>query len=178
MLKQHLYLLIFLVSVLSCKEQTQHEMPNQKPYFDLSGYFQQQAAYLTNQKQIVKKIVSKNNLSEQKTLQLTSWANELELFSSSDINKADWLNSYTVDSTAQLITYRSKDPKLHTKYIKVYKTSTGTVQRISILNSDKNWLYQSIEQLDYLPGSHYKISKKQRIRIMGENQYTIEGTFL
>jgi len=178
MLKQHLYILIFLVSTLSCTQQKQQGQLNQKPYFDLSRYFQQQAQYLANKKQTVKKTVSKNDLSEKKTLQLTSWTNELELFRSSDINKADWLNSYTVDSTVQLITYHSKDPKLRTKRIAVYKNPEGTIQRISILNSDKNWLYQSVEQLDYFPDSHYKISKKQTIRIMGENTYTIEGKFL
>ncbi|GAA4805856.1 hypothetical protein GCM10023231_38790 [Olivibacter ginsenosidimutans] len=167
-----------LLSILSCTSQKTTEPLDQKPYFDLVQYFQKQANRLKIKQQWVLKTVRKNEDTEQKKLQLTNWTNEFELFSSSDINKSDWLNSYILDSTVNTLTYHSKDPRLRTKSIKIYKNTDRSIQQIHILNSDTNWLYQSTEVLDYFPDSCYKINKTQRIRILGENQYLIEGRFI
>jgi len=177
MAKKKLFVLIFLCGCLSCKQQSHQVEITQKPYFDLVQYFHEQSRYLQNKNQPIQKEVSKNNQQEIKKMHIDSWENEFGLFISSDINKADWLSSYSIDSTALLLSYKRKDAKLRTKRIDVYKENDGSIKQIHIVNTDQNWLYSSTESLDYFPDSIYRIDKKQSIRIIGENQYTIEGIF-
>lgn len=164
-----------LLNILSCTLEKSPAGQNHKPYFDLVQYFKKEAQRLETREQWVLKKVSKNGISEQKKIQLNSWTHELELFSSSDINKPDWANSYTMDSSVNFLSYRCISPKLKTKNISIYKNADGSIRRIHILNREHNWLYQSTEILDYYTDSCYKINKTQQTLILGENQYVIEG---
>lgn len=151
---------------------------NQKPYFDIAGYFKKEAQRLQQQSPALQKEVGKNDQQEVKQQQIQDWEREFGLFTSSDINKTDWLSSYSIDSTAQKISYKRKDPKLRTERIEVYKLPDGRVKQIQIINSDKNWLYSSHEKLNYFPDSLYRIHKEQSILILGKNHYTVEGVFI
>lgn len=160
----------------SCSQKPEHQRQlNQKPYFDIIGYFSKEADKLQSQNFPIKKAVSKNNEAEEKMTRLDNWKNEFELFMSSDINKPDWLGSYTIDSSAKKSSYIARSPKLRTKSIEIYKTKNGNVKLIAIRNADSNWLYQSSEKLMYYPDSLYRIEKVQWIRLLGTNTYAVQG---
>lgn len=163
---------------ISCSTESDSAQNNQTPYFNLSSYFKTEARALQDKNPFVLKKVGKNEQIEQKKIQLDDWEKEFELFASSDINKSDWLQSYRIDSMDKKVVYQAKDPKLRTKQIIVYKNQNGSIKRIQILNSEKNWLYQSFEQLNYYPDSLYQIAKEQSIRIIGQNNYLITGKIL
>ncbi|MEH6306541.1 hypothetical protein RYH73_12865 [Olivibacter sp. CPCC 100613] len=167
----------FFTSV-SCSTNNDTTKIDQPSYFDLASYFRQQAILLQRKNPMILKTVGKNMETEQKKLKLDNWQKEFELFSSSDINKSDWRQSYRIDSTDEKLNYRAKSSRLRTKEITIYKNRNGIIKHIHILNGEKNWLYESIEQLDYYPDSLYQIAKEQSIRIIGQNQYTIIGKIL
>lgn len=169
--------ILLILSILgSCTPHAENKLrSHEKPYFDIAGYFSKEAKRLQIKKPLIKKMVSKNRESEEKKTRIENWKSEFELFISSDINKPDWLASYTIDSSAQKISYLAKEPKLRTKGIQVYKNKNGHIEKISIENSDKNWLYSSSEKLVYYTDSLYKIEKTQSIRLIGINKYTVEG---
>jgi len=175
MIKHTVYIFIFLLSAASCTSPVPQKQLDRKPYFDLATYFQTQAAKLQQQQPMVNKEVSKNQQTEKQRLKIDDWTNELALFSLSDINKSDWLNSYLVDTSAKALYYQAKDSTLRTKQLIIQKNTDGSVKQIHIENSVHNWLYQSTEKLDYFPQSGYHIYKKQHVRIIGTNEYTIEG---
>ena len=127
--------------------------------------------------QIVK-TVYKNREKESKNIRLNNWEDEFSFYILSDINKPDWLNSYTKDSIDSRLIYTSRDPRLRTKQITIFRGRENNVTHIAIVNIEKNWLYESTEKLDYYPDSMYSIYKEQTIRFIGTNTYQVTGQFL
>jgi len=168
--------MLLILLILGCNPRSERKLQlNEKPYFDIAGYFSKEAERLQTKEPLIKKVVNKNNDPEERQIQLENWKNEFELFISSDINKPDWLTSYAIDSSAQKTSYSAKDPKLRTKNIQIYRNKKGQIEKIAIQNSDKNWLYHSSEKLVYYTDSFYKIEKMQSIRLIGTNKYSVEG---
>ncbi|HWV73447.1 MAG TPA: hypothetical protein VN040_17120 [Pseudosphingobacterium sp.] len=165
-----------MLLIFGCNPEPEGKLQvNEKPYFDIAGYFSKEAERLQTKESLIKKVVSKNDEQEERQIQLESWKNEFELFISSDINKPDWLTSYAIDSSTQKTSYLTKDPKLRTKGIQIYRDIKGHIKKIAIENSDKNWLYHSSEKLIYYTDSLYRIEKIQSIRLIGTNKYSVEG---
>lgn len=143
------------------------------PYFSLESYFSGEIDRLTSLDNPVKKTVSINGETESQTLRISNWRHELDPFLGADINKAAWKTSYSIDSIENVLVYRALEPDLKTRKITIEKDSGGQVRRIEMENELVNWIYQSKEQLKYVPDSLYEIKKQQTIRIVGTNEYHI-----
>lgn len=167
--------MFFLAFLVACGSKESNDTP--KEYFDIQGYFTQEAERLQKQNPVVKKTVWQNSQPETKQLQLADWQTELELFSESDINKAAWKDSYRVVKKGLTTEYTSLDKDLRTQKVLVRFSDGSTVKQISILNRTSNPLYSSREQLDYFPDSLYKIAKHQDVRLIGESSYLISSKF-
>lgn len=148
------------------------------PYFSLEAYFGEEVERLQRQAPTVRKTVMKDEESEERELTISNWANELELFSLSDINMDAWIGKYEVDSTANRVEYRATDPELRTRRIVITRSDDGSIRHIQIANEATNMLYASTEQLDYYPDSLYVIEKHQDIRWWSNHTYTIKGHIL
>ena len=145
-------------------------------YFDLKGYFINDTARLNHSNIPVDKTVTHNGIAETKTVHIDNWGRELDLFIASDINKPAWKNSYSVTTTGDFLIYKAKDPDLKTREVMI-KKDRQKVKWILIFNYTKNALYQTTEKLTYFPDSLYLIQKKQQVRLIGTNIYTIKGVF-
>ncbi|MFD2162888.1 hypothetical protein ACFSJU_10835 [Paradesertivirga mongoliensis] len=165
--------LILFVFLASCGNENKE---TSKQYFDIKGYFSKEVKKLQKQNPVISKTVLQNGQSEARSIMLDNWEAELELFSASDINKPAWKNSYQVINTGNIKEYISKDKQLKTRKISI-ESYRGTIKHITILNASQNMLYSSEEQLDYYPDSLYSIKKRQTVRIMGTNSYSIFARF-
>lgn len=163
-------IVLFLFS--GCSSSSDKQAPEQKYFFDIAGYFKQQASKLAN-KQVIK-TASKNNEAETKTLVIKNWEQELQLFSECDINKAAWKDSYKKDSIANTITYSATDPDLRVKSIKI-SFADATPAKIEMNTQSKNLLYHTTENLVFIPDSLYQITKHQKVILLGLNDYKISG---
>jgi hypothetical protein len=164
-----------LVAVFAgCKPEVKQSNGSLK-YFDLAGYFKTEAARLARHKPILK-TVSYNGKPETKSILIKNWMRELDLFSSSDINKAAWKDSYKVAKSNDSIVYTAIDTSLHTGKIVITLKATQ-VKGIIINNFTKNMLYETSEKLMYYPDSLYYIEKHQHVRLLGTNSYQITGRF-
>ena len=134
-------------------------------------------ARLSDSKILIDKFVAINGETEQKTVTIENWANELAAFKEADINKPSWIGSYKVDKTAQQIIYTSVDPSLKTKKITILLNENGDILSLEIENQIGNWIYNAQEKLFYAPDSLYEIVKDQHIRLVGHNNYKITGRF-
>lgn len=170
---KYLIFCFFLTGCAGKEKQTVTE----KRYFDLKSYFDGEAARLRKENTAIEKTVSQNNKAETKTLQITDWGTELELFSSSDINKPAWRDSYKITRSKNSVKYISADEELRTSKIFIKTDSAGTISHISIINKTDNALYSSIEELIYIPDSLYSIKKEQHVLIIGDNSFSISGKF-
>lgn len=144
-------------------------------HFSLADYFGKEATRLQQLNPGIVKTVAKNGEQESKEIRVLDWKEEFALFIDADINKPAWQSSYHVDSTATAVSYKSIDPKLRTAQITIEKQENGSVKHIHIVNSVSNMLYQTDEELDYYPDSLYRITKRQRVKIIGESDYTVKG---
>jgi len=167
--------IILLMVIVSCKNDRNSAVDTKK-FFDIKGYFHADSARLSKLNPSITKTVAHNNDSETKKVQVPNWVTELSLFSESDINKPAWRDSYAVQTSENTIIYLAKDSSLRTRRIIINKTG-DRVKWILIINYTKNFLYESSEKLSYFPDSLYLIQKKQSVRILGTDRYTISGAF-
>lgn len=146
-------------------------------FFDIKGYFNTEIIKLTRTNPLTDKIVSHNKDSENKKVKISDWKQELDLFIKSDINRPAWKNSYIVIDNDSALIYRAKYAELQMREM-VIKRIAGKIKWILIFNKTTNILYQTFEKLSYFPDSAYVIEKDQRIRLMKNNHYSIEGKLI
>jgi hypothetical protein len=177
--KKHIWftgLLLLLCGWYACKPEIK-ETGAELKYFDLKEYFKNEALRLTRLNLPVKKTVAHNGDTESKTVPITNWEKELNLFTESDINKPAWKLSYTVTATPDSVVYTARYPELKTREI-IIRKKDGKVTGIIIENDTHNILYTTTEKLNYTPGSFYLIEKTQKVKIMGANNYLIKGVLI
>lgn len=143
-------------------------------FFDLRGFFEKEAERLNAANKTVPKMVSRNNVTEKKRVQL-NWSRELELFTESDINKPAWKSSYRIRTGKDITEYIATDSNLKTRSVLIEKDGKGKIRHIQIINKTSNFLYTSTENLNYYPDSVYSIEKTQSVRLMGSNHYIISA---
>ncbi|MEB0276936.1 hypothetical protein [Mucilaginibacter sp. 5C4] len=169
--------LLLLCGSYACNKPEIKETGAELQYFDLKGYFGKQDTLLTKQNPEVNKSVAHNGDTESKKVRIASWKKELNLFTESDINKPAWKQSYNVQSNADSTVYKAKFPELKTREIVVRKKA-GQVTEIAIVNNTHNILYNTSEKLVYVPNAYYSIEKNQKVKVMGANNYRINGSFI
>jgi hypothetical protein len=168
--------LLITAAFTACKPDVKENAGNLK-YFDLKGFFKADSARLSQLHPQVTKTVTHNGKSQTKKVYIANWANEFELFISSDINKPAWRDSYSVNSNDSVLIYTAKQPgELKTNRIIINKKG-NKINRILIYNHTQNMLYENTEKLTYFPDSVYSITKQQRVRLLGTNLYTVTGKF-
>ena len=160
--------------MLGCEPKTKSDFTH---FFSLSSFFEQEAARLSAQSGPVTKQVQYNSEVEQKQTTITDWKNELSAFSQSDINKPAWRDSYRMKQDGMRICYEALDSTLRTRSICIQKNVSGKATQVDIVNQTSNMLYQSREQLVYIPDSLYRITKQQHVIFIGDNRYQISGRF-
>jgi hypothetical protein len=179
--KSFIAILMLVIGVSSCKNDSNSTSDTAK-FFDIKGYFRADSARLSKLNPLITKTVTHNNDAETKKVRISNWGTELSLFAESDINKPAWRDSYEVQSSENIIIYLAKDSSLRTRRIIINKIG-NRVRWILIFNYaksalyGKNMLYESAEKLSYFPDSLYLIQKKQRVKLLGINRYTISGAF-
>lgn len=149
---------------------------NEKPvYFDIKGYFDNEAAKLAKQNKPVLKTIIHNGVTETKKVNISNWKQELDMFASADVNKPAWRDSYAVQQSDTSIVYKAKDESLETRNVIISKKD-GKVQSILIYtHTPKNLLYETTTKLSWFPDSAYQIQKSQTVKLMGKNTYDISG---
>ncbi|RWY51127.1 hypothetical protein [Mucilaginibacter gilvus] len=167
--------LLLLCTWYACKPEIKETGATLK-YFDLKEFFKTDSVHLVKLNPNIKKTVTHNGESETKTVKIANWGQEFGLFTSSDINKPAWKDSYAVTENTDSLMYKAKFPELKTREIVIHKNN-GKVTRLYILNNIHNLLYTTTEKLLYVPGEYYLIEKDQKVKVMSGNNYLIKGEF-
>lgn len=170
-----LFILLFIFNS-SCS--SREEMKTKTAFFDVKGFFESEVKRLTNKKSTVNKSVRQNDHSEIKKNHSVDWGNELALFIASDINKSAWKDSYKVSGDSVHFNYVAIDTNLRTRSVEIKKDQQGRAVFFKIKNMTRSKLYESSEELTYIPDSIYTINKNQSVRFLGKNTYQISGMVL
>ena len=185
MLRIHVFYFISICSlILSCQssstktqvnpEQTQSN--DSKPFFDLRGYFLAEIDTLEMQQKKVNKKVTVDGEIELKNELTVAFKDDLKVFIESDINKPAWFGKYTIDSTANQISYIASDDGLKIRNVNILLNTDGTINELSIVRKRKSIVASVSQNLVYLPRQSYLIESiqeqaggaKQSVQILGK----------
>ena len=144
----------------------------------MRGFFETEVNRLTSKKSLVNKSVRQNDQSEVKKNHSVDWDNELALFIASDINKSAWKDSYKISGDSVYINYIAIDTNLRTRFVEIKMDQHGRAVFFKIKNITRSKLYESSEELIYIPDSIYTINKSQSVRFLGNKTYQIRGVIL
>ena len=166
---------IFL-SVTACSPSVK-EGALAKPYFDLKGYFLQEAERLSGESGF-SKTVNLDGQVEQQTLDSLNWSTEFQAFADADINLPAWYDKYSIDSTftenglLSSLRYMVQDSSLNTKIIAI-NFIAGVPNLIEIERQSNSPLAQTYKKLEYKPATGYTILNKQRLRLAEEKEVLV-----
>ena len=172
--------IIILQGLPSCKSNGNTSGQNVQ-FFDLKKYFNDESVRLTKLNPLINKTAARDKNSETKKLHIADWGTELNVFSESDINKPAWKTRYKTSNSEGIITYTAIDSSLKTQYI-IIKKQQDKVTLILVFNHTKTTLfgkvlYETRENLSYVPDSIYRVQKRQYFRTRGFTNYYIKGLF-
>ena len=169
--------LVFLIIFFcSCTQQEQKKYQNGN-YFDIKNYFEQEANRLTPLHLMVNKTVSIDGKSEERKIKISDFNKELNIFISSDINKASWRGEFKVNKRENETTYTTENIKIPVKNVRI-QFDNNAVKSIRIVVKTDNILYHSTDTLNYIPDSLYQIKKTQKIKLLKKKEYNIVGRFI
>ncbi|WP_443938304.1 hypothetical protein [Pedobacter sp. MW01-1-1] len=161
----------FVLLLAAC---SRPETNDNATYFDLKGYFEQEAFRLQKRNLPVRKKVEINGSTESKTLTITDWTKELAIFADADINKKSWKGSFQVSDTGAELIYSTNNKKIPVKKLVIQKAH-NRIKKIEIIVLNKNILFHSSDTLLYYPDSLYSIKKEQKIKFLSAKNYRISG---
>lgn len=165
---------ILFIALTACNNPQLDKSDAASATFDLPAYFAGQVKQLDARKPRVLKSVWINGKQETKSIQISDWKKELSIFTDADINKRAWageFNKLVTDSSEQYVTTNEKIP---VKEVTIYRRD-GRITSVSIIISNRNYLYTSTDTLSYVPEKLYQIKKMQQIRFMKTKSYKILG---
>lgn len=173
-------MVILLAACQPVSEETQQD-PTPQVFFDLKGYFNQEVQRLNTLQPEVTKTVAINGKSETKQWTHLNYQPELDIFAQADINRLDWIDKYSVDSTFQnnqltSIEYKALEDKLRTRHISI-QFKNGSVSKISIENGGKNMAAGSQQELGYEPLTGYYIKSVQHTTLFKDKIFKINVIF-
>lgn len=181
------FFLIWILFVSCSNEDKTSESGQEKVFFDLKGFVEQQIDVLNRTKPSVVKNVAMGQARNQLKTKDIDWAKELELFIQADLNKPALKQSYTIqrpDSLTYLYISKEKD-RLPVQELKIVLDSpSGLPIQINATLKSENKLYSSAKVLEMysekqLDGIHikkYKISGFQKLAFMDAKPFEVEVT--
>jgi hypothetical protein len=168
---------VLAIALISCKQAKNNIANTGLLYFDIKGYFENEAQRLTKLNPTLKKTVNIDENIESKEIKILNWKQELSIFSDADINKIAWIGKFKEIKTDSLITYSSNDKKIAIKSINI-KTHNREISAIEIISINNNTVFQIADTLTYIPDSLYQISKTQKIKLLKNRAYRVKAEFL
>lgn len=171
--------LLFIILSSSCKNPEKQGV-NEKPYFDLTSFFNGQITKLNHDSLIVIKTSAINGKTDEHRMNWTDWKREFVLFLESDINKSSLIGKYLIDtlgennSAGMKIRYQAIDSLLRTRLLEV-SFRDQAVKEIYIINKTSGFLSSSSENLLYHPLELYIIKTATQNRLFGMNDFSVMG---
>lgn len=175
-MRRNFFLFVISLGLLSCNQREESRANADLLYFDIKGYFADEAVRLTKINPKVIKAVYVNGALETKTLKISDWKKELDIFASADINKTSWKGSFKAQNSPDAEHYTSSSKKIPVKDVLIEKAN-GKIKKIQIVTSTKNILFTSGDTLTYYPDSLYQIIKHQKTKLLSAKNYKVTGRF-
>ena len=177
-----LIFMLLLVAV-SCADEVMDQpgIAGDPQWFDLAAFVEETAAGITATR-LEKRVVVKS-VAESKTIADIDWAQELEPFAGSTIDRPALWDRYRVDTSRNAaqgwkVSYLATDSSLFTRSLEVSYADTrmplDTVAAIDVLNRFSSVIADTRQELHYEPG-HYRIVSWQDVLLSKPRLLEIEA---
>ena len=165
---QRLFFVVFVFSFLgACSQIESVESEKDASFFDIKGYFTEQAERLNKEQIGVRKTIKIGDSEEVHEMDSLNYEEELELFANADINRPAWQSKYLVDSIFSenrlaALHYSAQDDELKTQEIRI-QFLEEVVRAIEIVNHTESTIAETNQRLSYIPESGYSIINEQKL---------------
>ena len=170
---RHIAPLLILFVLAGCSSKPE-QPAGSAIYFDLKGYFENEAAKYQRLKPNVRKEVSINGSLEKKNVKISDWSKEFAGFTDADINKTSWNGSFKTSTSAGVQVFSSTDEKMPVKEVRIERKDQQ-IKKIEVIVASHNLIYNSRDTLRYYPDSLYDIRKAQKIKLLKSKRYSVKG---
>lgn len=167
-----LFSCLLLLFIVGCTGEKTENHGAKNTYFDVKGFFDQEANRINQLNPTVVKTVSIQGNAETKSVKINDWKKELSAFSAGEIKKVAWDGLFTVQKNRDTTIYSSSNKKVQVKKLKIVENS-GQIQQIEIDIIRENVLFVSKDHLIYYPDSLYTIQRQQDIKLMPSKKYAV-----
>jgi len=168
--------LIASIIWVSCQNNVEPQMSS-VTYFDTQAYMQAEIKYLNDQPNTLHKIIYADNSVDTLFIEQPDWQKELQIFAAGNINKPTLYGTYSVDTIANSIQYKSLESKNKVESLMVTYATTNlqTVTQLTINKRQENFINRSSEHLIYQPKQNYSIHIKQNVIGKQSTAFKLEG---
>jgi hypothetical protein len=180
-----LFLFLAALSILSCDSEVKDNRSNEKTFYDLAGFINQQVLELNKLKPTVTKMTRMGTESNQIETSDIDWQKELELFSQADINKPAFRQSYSISRTdSSTFLYVSKEgDRLPIRRLQIVVDSTNSPLSVEAFIKSENKLYTSEKSItmqcinvgNQVKVESYKVEGFQKLVMMDKKPFLIEA---
>lgn len=173
-----------MLALGSCSQSpTQAYFDDQRAYFDLPSFFEDQIKNLQKKEQWIRKHVTKDGHSHIIERGNINWNEELDAFTEANINRPAWRGQFKVDTIklerVYVVTYKTENQEIPVKNVVVtIDEDTKQCLQISVDRRTKNFLYTSDQSLYYTTGEGYMLKGKLSITFLFDSEYSIESEFI
>ncbi|MCB0516330.1 MAG: hypothetical protein R2798_04120 [Chitinophagales bacterium] len=148
-------------------------------YFALQNYFNTIIEEYEKEKTPLEKTIIYQNESQTQVINEANWAEELQLFTASDINKPAWRDAYSIDTVQKAkekeVTYTAKKKDLKTQKM-ILRFSGNNLQHLTIQNRQKNVMYETLEDLNFQASPlQYSCEVYQKMLWFSPTTFTIKA---
>jgi hypothetical protein len=180
-----LILVLFAAALMSC-ENSEDMGKDEKYYYDLKGFINNQIIVLNEKKPEVSKELIMDDLKEVSTSKDVDWKKELELFIQADLNKPSYQKSYTVVRADSLsydyILKPNEDMPVRRLNIRLDEATHQPVAVKALLKSE-NKIYTSektisltcVKRENLLEVSSYSVVGYQKLALMKRKSFSVSG---
>ncbi len=175
--------LLLLLCCSACADTSSGPVRVQREFFDLKGYFVEEATRLASVKQFRKTVTVNEGKGEEKVVDDLDLEVEFKAFRDADINRAGWIDEYQVDSLKdkqgqlQKLSYVTDNEKLKTKELTI-NYREGKVSKIVAKSESESMVASLSKRLVYKPTDGYQIESRQSSTSTEEFLIKVDVAFL
>lgn len=179
---KRLFIFTIIAFVLfSCQNEETYTAVAGIGFFDLEGKINNDIKLLKSQNYKLSKTVFFEGKNDKSVLENPDWEAEFETFKQLNINKNQWIDKYSVDTVLsgenKIITYQAISSSMSVKRM-VISFHNEEVVEIFISYGRRNILFDSKNEIRYIPFTSYTIKGSQKALFLSNHQYEVLGEII
>lgn len=175
--------LAFAMFTSACtKEGNTSEQAKYNGFFDLEGYMRSVVSRYQVDGISVNKKVDFNSKKEFHEDVQPDWEREFQPIIQADINHSSWAEKFSTDTlpseNGYTVLYTCSSPAIPVRELEIRFDDNKNPENIRIKTSRKNLLYQSGQEVTFIPDKEYAVKGWQRALFLSRTEFTVQSEII